>query len=37
MAKPQEDRTPKTLEERGFHIIDVHAHHYVKGGNPTAL
>ncbi|WP_279009902.1 amidohydrolase family protein [Synergistes jonesii] len=37
MAKPEGDRTPKTLEERGFHIIDVHAHPFVKGGYPPAM
>ena len=37
MAQPQGDRTPKTLEERGYHIIDVHAHPFIKGGYPPAM
>jgi predicted TIM-barrel fold metal-dependent hydrolase len=37
MAKNAENRIPKTLEERGFHIIDVHAHPNVKGGYPPAM
>lgn len=37
MAKPEGNRTPKTLEERGFYILDVHAHPNVKGGYPPAM
>lgn len=37
MAKPEGDRTPKTLEQRGFYILDVHAHPNVKGGYPPAM
>ena len=35
MAK--ESKAPKTPEERGYQIIDVHAHPYVTGGYPPAM
>ena len=37
MAQAQGDRTPKTPEERGYLIIDVHAHPFVTGGYPPAM
>lgn len=37
MAKPEGDRIPKTLEQRGFYVLDVHAHPNVKGGYPPAM
>ena len=37
MAIAAGDRTPKTPEERGFQIIDIHAHPFIRGGYPPAM